>query len=69
MFGVSPWLVHVHHRAERVHHAKMGAMEEASTRDRIISAAEQLFAERGLDGVSLREINRAAGAGRSGALR
>jgi AcrR family transcriptional regulator len=38
-------------------------MEEASTRDRIISAAEQLFAERGLDGVSLREINRAAGAG------
>jgi AcrR family transcriptional regulator len=47
----------------RVHHAKMGAMEEASTRDRIISAAERLFAERGLDGVSLREINRAAGAG------
>jgi AcrR family transcriptional regulator len=41
----------------------MGAMEEASTRDLIISAAEQLFAERGLDGVSLREINRAAGAG------
>jgi AcrR family transcriptional regulator len=53
----------MHHTIKRVHHAKMGAMEEASTRDRIISAAEELFAARGLDGVSLREINRAAGAG------
>lgn len=35
----------------------------ATTRERIIRAAEVLFAERGLDAVSLREINRAAGAG------
>lgn len=43
----------------------MGAPRTAptTTRDRIISAAEVLFAERGLDAVSLREINRAAGAG------
>lgn len=32
------------------------------TRDRLIEAAEQLFAEHGIGGVSLREINRAAGA-------
>jgi len=32
------------------------------TRDRLLSAAEQLFAERGVDAVSLREITRAAGA-------
>lgn len=33
-----------------------------ATRDRLIGAAEQLFAERGVDAVSLREINRLAGA-------
>lgn|SRR5581483_2674547 len=33
-----------------------------ATRERLITAAEQLFAERGVDGVSLREINRVAGA-------
>lgn len=32
------------------------------TRNRLITAAEKLFAERGIDGVSLREINRASGA-------
>ena len=32
------------------------------TRDRLIDAAESLFAEHGIGGVSLREINRAAGA-------
>jgi AcrR family transcriptional regulator len=32
-----------------------------ASRDRLILAAEQLFAERGIDGVSLREINQAAG--------
>ena len=32
------------------------------TRSRLISAAERLFAERGIDAVSLREINRASGA-------
>src|SRR5687767_15912210 len=36
--------------------------ETSGTRDRIIAAAERLFAERGIDGVSLREINRASGA-------
>lgn len=35
----------------------------STTRDRILRAAEELFAARGLDAVSLREINRAAGAG------
>jgi AcrR family transcriptional regulator len=39
-------------------------MEEVdTTRDRILSAAEGLFAARGIDAVSLREVNRAAGAG------
>ena len=32
-----------------------------STKDRILDAAERLFAESGYDGVSLREITRAAG--------
>ena len=32
-----------------------------ATRQQIVHAAELLFAERGIDGVSLREINRAAG--------
>ena len=32
------------------------------TPDRLISAAEHLFAVHGIDGVSLREITRAAGA-------
>ena len=30
------------------------------TRERILDAAERLYAEKGLDGVSLREINREA---------
>jgi AcrR family transcriptional regulator len=38
------------------------ALPAPSTRERLIEAAERLFAERGVDGVSLREINRAAGA-------
>ena len=33
-----------------------------ATRARLITAAERLFAERGIDAVSLREINRASGA-------
>lgn len=33
-----------------------------STRNRLIAAAERLFAERGIDAVSLREITRASGA-------
>lgn len=39
-----------------------------STRDRLIAAASELFAARGVDGVSLREINRAAGARNASAL-
>jgi AcrR family transcriptional regulator len=35
--------------------------DEFDSRKRLISAAERLFAERGIDGVSLREINQAAG--------
>lgn len=38
----------------------MTASEPVSSKDRIVVAAERLFAERGLDGVSLREINRTA---------
>lgn len=35
-------------------------MAEESTREHLISVAERLFAERGIDSVSLREINKAA---------
>lgn len=38
------------------------AQEHDTTRDRLIAAAEHLFATKGIDGVSLREINRASGA-------
>src|SRR5690606_10508068 len=41
---------------------------EGSTADRLISAAEVLFAIHGIDGVSLREINRLAGARNASAL-
>lgn len=36
-------------------------MTDTETRDKLVLAAERLFAERGIDNVSLREINRAAG--------
>jgi AcrR family transcriptional regulator len=39
-----------------------------TTADRLISAAEALFATHGIDGVSLREINRVAGAKNASAL-
>jgi AcrR family transcriptional regulator len=38
------------------------------TRSRLMRAAEQLFAARGIEGVSLREINRAAGQSNTGAV-
>ena len=39
-----------------------GRRDQVDTRERLIRAAEKLFAERGVSGVSLREINREAGA-------
>jgi AcrR family transcriptional regulator len=42
--------------------ARAGGPTADGTRARLITAAEQLFAERGIDAVSLREINRASGA-------
>ncbi|HUP85009.1 MAG TPA: TetR family transcriptional regulator [Acidimicrobiales bacterium] len=41
---------------------RAGGPSADGTRARLISAAEVLFAARGIDGVSLREINRASGA-------
>ena len=46
--------------------AKNGA--RADVRDRLVSAAETLFAGAGIDAVSLREINAAAGAGNASAI-
>lgn len=37
-------------------------MNAPATRERLVDAAEKLFASHGIDGVSLREINRASGA-------
>jgi AcrR family transcriptional regulator len=50
----------MHYREMQAH----GAAEQGAgdTRDRLIRAAEKLFAERGIAAVSLREINREAGA-------
>src|SRR5215470_8750592 len=38
------------------------------TKQRLLDAAERLFAERGVDGVSLREVNAAAGERNNAAL-
>jgi AcrR family transcriptional regulator len=46
----------------------MSTSVQGDTRDQIIRAAEQLFAAHGIDGVSLREINRAAGQSNTGAV-
>lgn len=46
----------------------MSSNAPGDTREQIIRAAEQLFAARGIDGVSLREINRAAGQSNTGAV-
>lgn len=50
----------VHHREMRAHDA--GDQAHGDTRARLIGAAEKLFAQHGVGGVSLREINREAGA-------
>jgi AcrR family transcriptional regulator len=44
------------------------APNPSATRERLIATAEELFAERGISGVSLREINAAAGQRNSTAL-
>src|SRR5919106_1638653 len=46
----------------------MAARPTRTTAERLIAAAESLFAVHGIDGVSLREINRAAGARNASAL-
>ncbi|NLV55729.1 MAG: helix-turn-helix transcriptional regulator [Acidimicrobiales bacterium] len=48
--------------------ADTGGPPADSTRDRLLAAAAELFADRGVDAVSLREINRAAGARNASAL-
>jgi len=48
--------------------APTAAATAATTAGRLIDAAEVLFAAHGIDGVSLREINRAAGARNASAL-
>ncbi len=50
-------MIHLHYYRVQVH-----ARQSDDTRERLIDAAEILFAEHGIGGVSLREINRAAGA-------
>jgi AcrR family transcriptional regulator len=47
---------------------RAAASSAGDTRDRILRAAEELFAARGIDGVSLREINRAARQNNTGAV-
>jgi AcrR family transcriptional regulator len=46
----------------------MSTSVQGDTREQIIRAAERLFAAHGIDGVSLREINRAAGQSNTGAV-
>jgi AcrR family transcriptional regulator len=46
----------------------MATTVQGDTRQAIISAAERLFAAQGIDGVSLREINRSAGQSNTGAV-
>src|ERR1700686_180677 len=46
--------------AERVSIRSAGQDEEDGTRDRILKTAERLFAERGFNGVSVRELAGAA---------
>lgn len=43
-------------------------MKQLGARDRLVAAAEQLFAGRGVDAVSLREINAAASVGNASAI-
>jgi AcrR family transcriptional regulator len=46
----------------------LGVSPDASPRQRLLEAAEQLFADQGIDGVSLAELTRAAGLGNTGAV-
>lgn len=47
---------------------KKAVPKSAATRDRLMDAAEALYAQHGLQGVSLRQISTAAGAGSSNAV-
>ena len=46
----------------------MAHVDESSGRSALIGAALELFAERGIEGVSMREIGRAAGQRNSNAV-
>ena len=46
----------------------MNSYAPTESRQRLIEAAERLFAERGIDGVSLAEVTRVAGLGNTGAV-
>ena len=46
----------------------MATTTDPSTRERLLEAAEHLFATRGIDGVSLAEITKAAGSHNTGAV-
>lgn len=52
----------LHYVAVQSHQPQPREVGVDSTRDRLVAAAEALFASRGIDAVSLREINRHAGA-------
>jgi AcrR family transcriptional regulator len=55
--------------ATKVNKVKRAAKaSRIDTRAELVAAAEQLFAAHGIEGVSLREINRVAGAANAGAL-
>ena len=49
--------------------SESGALSRGSTTDRLIEVAERLFAERGIDGVSLRQIATEAGTANNSAVR
>lgn len=57
-------LMRLHQQLVRPHPTvvRVSGHPSSTTRDRLLSAAEELFAARGIDAVSLREINRLAGA-------
>lgn len=57
-------MMHLYHYSMRVddRNTEVGGGSPQQTRDRLLTAAEHLFARHGVTGASLREINRLAGA-------